>query len=95
MNKRLEATINGHVQGVNFRYYTQQTANELHLSGWVMNQPDGSVRVMAEGPSEKLERLAEFLRHGQPPARVDQVELIWAKPTQEFTRFSIRWFGNL
>ena len=47
---RLEATVFGLVQGVYFRQYTWQEARQLNLVGWVANQPDGTVRVVAEGP---------------------------------------------
>ena len=91
MNKRLEATINGRVQGVSFRYHVQQVANELHLTGWVANQRDGGVRVVAEGPEAALVSLENFLQHGAPPARVDRLETVWTTATGEFTRFAIRW----
>jgi hypothetical protein len=48
--QRVEATVYGRVQGVSFRYYTQQKARQLGLTGWVANHPDGSVRLVAEGP---------------------------------------------
>lgn len=57
-----------------------------------MNQPDGSVHTVAEGPEEKLKQFESFLKHGQPPARVDRVEVNWSEFTGEFTRFTIRWF---
>ncbi|MCP4427328.1 MAG: acylphosphatase [Chloroflexi bacterium] len=89
--KRLEATVQGRVQGVNFRYYTQQVANELHLTGWVKNQRDGSVYVVAEGSDDRLSQLVDFLHHGQPPARVDKVNSTLTEGAGEFARFSIRW----
>ena len=90
--KRLEAVISGRVQGVSFRHFTQQVANELHLSGWVANVPDGTVRVVAEGPEERLHLLVEKLRRGSPSARVEGVAAVWQEATREFTRFTIRWF---
>ncbi|MEJ2749693.1 MAG: acylphosphatase [Anaerolineae bacterium] len=92
--KRLIAVISGRVQGVSFRYYTQQAANELHLSGWVANLPDGTVKVVAEGPEERLHKLIDKLRQGPPSSRVDAVTIDWQEAGQEFTRFSIRWFSR-
>ena len=46
---RLHAIIHGHVQGVYFRQTTQQTAQKLELTGWVRNNADGTVEVIAEG----------------------------------------------
>ena len=71
MNKRIEATVHGRVQGVAFRHYTLMEANELKLTGWVANRHDGTVRVVAEGPEPALVRLAGWLRNGPsaPPRR--------------------------
>lgn len=85
--KRLEARIVGHVQGVNFRYYTSQQARRLNLAGWVRNEPDGTVRVVAEGPEEALKSLLDFLHRGPPAARVDRVEAEWPEATGQFAVF--------
>jgi len=89
-NKRLQATVHGVVQGVNFRYTTRRMARSLLLTGWVRNSPDGSVEVLAEGPLPQLESLLEFLRRGPTSARVDNVEFVWQGATGEFTFFEIR-----
>ena len=90
MNKRLEAIVTGYVQGVSFRYYTRKKARQLVLTGWVANHPDGSVRVVAEGPHNKLGEFADFLLSGPPHARVDHVQADWLDATSEFSDFSIR-----
>ncbi|MCB9418783.1 MAG: acylphosphatase [Ardenticatenaceae bacterium] len=90
--KRLDAMVYGRVQGVSFRYYTQQKANELNLTGWVANQPDRSVHVVAEGPTEQLEQMLKWLWQGSPAALVENVSTNWQEATGEFNRFSIRWF---
>ena len=58
---RLHATVNGRVQGVGFRQATQKQALTLGLVGWVANQTDGSVEVVAEGPRPQLQRLVGWL----------------------------------
>lgn len=88
---RLEATIYGLVQGVYFRQYTRQEANRLELVGWVANQPDGTVRVVAEGEEAVLGQLLGFLREGTPSARVDHVEISWTAATTEFIDFRVRY----
>ena len=74
---RLSAIVTGRVQGVSFRYYTQVYATQLGLTGWVKNLPDGSVAVWAEGPHADLEKLHQWLQHGPPAARVQQVQAEW------------------
>lgn len=91
MMKRLEAVVYGRVQGVNFRYYTQREAQRQNLTGWVANQHDGSVRLVAEGPDAGLQKLLLFLHQGPPAARVDRVDEMWRPATGEFTQFQVRW----
>jgi acylphosphatase len=88
--KRLEATIHGRVQGVFFRHHTELTARRLDLAGWVRNEPDGSVTVVAEGAEAALEELLRFLHRGSPQARVDKVEVQWKQATQELHKFGAR-----
>ncbi len=87
--EQLHATVYGRVQGVSFRFYTRDTAVALGLTGWVANRYDGSVEVVAEGPRAKLDRLLEFLQHGPPMARVDQVQFDFMPATRDFNYFTI------
>lgn len=69
-------TVRGRVQGVYFRQSTADEATRLGVEGWVRNCADGSVEGVAAGPAEALERLREWLCHGPPAARVD--DLAWS-----------------
>ena len=89
--ERLHAVIEGHVQGVSFRYYTQAEAQRLGLNGWVRNRPDGSVEVTAEGPRSALDQFLAFLQRGPSAAHVAQVHSEWAPARGEFDRFDIQW----
>jgi acylphosphatase len=88
---RLEATIQGRVQGVSFRYYTRRRAGDLGLVGFVRNEPDGSVSVVAEGPRPRLEELLSFLRVGPSAAFVTEVKTRWPAPIGRFNRFEVRY----
>ncbi|MCB8942640.1 MAG: acylphosphatase [Ardenticatenaceae bacterium] len=91
--KRIEAIVHGLVQGVSFRQYTQHEARQLGLVGWVRNEPDRTVRVVAEGDESALQKLAEWLHIGSPYGRVDKVDVKWGEATADFTRFEVRWYG--
>jgi acylphosphatase len=88
--KRLAASIWGRVQGVNFRYYTLREAERLGIDGWVRNERDGSVTVVAEGEEEQLHRFLEYLHNGPPMARVSRLESDWSEATHQFHQFEIR-----
>lgn len=51
----------GRVQGVGFRYYAVNKANQLGLTGWVKNLPDGSVEMEAQGAEAAIDELIRFL----------------------------------
>ncbi len=89
-HKRFHAIIYGRVQGVSFRYSTQQTARELGVCGWVRNLADRSVEVMAEGTEVQLNALLAFLKEGPPAARVSHIDVQWWGATGEFGEFEIR-----
>jgi acylphosphatase len=82
--------VQGHVQGVSFRYYTLLRARELSVIGWVRNLPDGTVEVLAEGSQSQLDQLTEYLNTGPIGARVEAVMRNWQSATGQFTDFIIR-----
>ncbi len=88
-HERLHARVFGHVQGVNFRYFTRVAAGEIGVKGWVRNRGDGSVEVIAEGMRTQLERLLQFLQRGPASATVSQVDTDWLTATGEFADFQI------
>jgi acylphosphatase len=88
---RLHAVVHGRVQGVSFRYYTQRRASELDLVGFVRNQWDGTVEVVAEGQRPEVEELLAFLHVGPRAAFVTQIDVQWPTPTGQFDRFEVRY----
>lgn len=86
----LHAYVHGRVQGVGFRYFTQMTARQLEITGWVRNRMDGSVEVRAEGSAEALASFRDYLHQGPPSAHVERVDLRTAEPEGSFSGFSVR-----
>lgn len=81
--------VTGRVQGVFFRGWTQQQANELGVTGWVRNCPDGSVEAHLTGEEEAVEQLIAKLRGGPPAAEVSDLDIREVEP--EFgDRFEVR-----
>lgn len=73
VRQRLDASVRGRVQGVGFRFFVLREAIHLDLDGFVANERDGSVHVVAEGPSAVLDVLLERLHEGPPASIVDRV----------------------
>lgn len=53
----------GRVQGVGFRYYAVNKANQLGLTGWVKNLPDGTVEMEVQGEEPLIDQLIIFLQN--------------------------------
>lgn len=64
----------GRVQGVGFRWFIRVQGRRLGLSGWVMNCPDGSVEIVAEGEQQKLDALRLEAARGPDGALVQEVK---------------------
>ncbi len=86
---RVEITVHGRVQGVAFRWYAQKQALSLGLTGWVRNRPDGSVRILAEGPRPDLETFCDWTVRGTGQARVDRQDIAWSEAAGKFDAFLI------
>lgn len=69
----MHARVTGRVQGVSFRWYTQEQARVMGVTGWVRNEPDGSVLVHAEGEDDAVDALVTWCRTGPSTARVADV----------------------
>ena len=81
--------VTGLVQGVFFRAWTQQQANELGVSGWVRNSHDGSVEAHLAGDEGAVAQLIDRLRDGPPSAIVSDVEIEEVAPDPG-DRFEVR-----
>lgn len=88
-SRAFRARVRGRVQGVGYRDATVGAARRLGALGWVRNEPDGSVRVHAEGPSSAVEELGAFLAEGPAGAAVAGVELEDAK-VEGHEQFAVR-----
>ena len=94
MTERLDATVRGIVQGVGFRWFVVRQAGRLGLTGWVSNEPDGGVRVIAEGTPAALDDLLAQLRTGPAGAVVDRVDAQRLPANGDMANFSIRAGGH-
>ncbi|HUI53223.1 MAG TPA: acylphosphatase [Terriglobales bacterium] len=66
--------VSGMVQGVGFRYFTEEEAERLGISGYVRNLGDGRVEVYAIGSADQLARLRTALESGPRGAMVSEIE---------------------
>lgn len=81
--------VRGRVQGVGFRWFVEREAHILGIAGWVRNNADSSVEVLAVGTRDQLAGLKSRLQQGPRAARVDGVEEHEAKPVAGLNTFRI------
>ncbi len=81
--------VRGRVQGVGFRWFVEREAHTLGIAGWVRNNADGSVEVLAMGSRDQISSLRSRLRQGPRAARVDDVEEFEAQPVAGLNKFRI------
>jgi acylphosphatase len=86
--KTLKFFISGNVQGVFFRKFIEDKANELGLKGFARNLNDGRVEVVVEGKDENVNKIIEICRKGSPHSEVKNVEVEEIKH-QGFSGFKI------
>ena len=72
--------IHGRVQGVFFRDTTRRRAAERGVSGWVRNNPDGTVEAVFEGEADAVDAMVRFAREGPRGAIVERVDMIEEEP---------------
>jgi len=72
--------VRGRVQGVGFRWFVEREARELGLVGWVRNNEDSTVELLAAGSPEQLAMLRARLKEGPRASRVDAVDEFDASP---------------
>ena len=81
--------ITGKVQGVGFRYFVLRQAQELGITGWVSNKPNGDVEALAQGDKEDLDQFIAKVKQGPSLSRVDDVILNWEDGQENYTSFEI------
>lgn len=79
--------LRGRVQGVGFRFFVQNTARQLGISGWVRNNMDGSVETIFQGPPSNCRLFIEQIKTGPQMALVTgtQEEIMDLPPFENFT----------
>ncbi len=81
----------GRVQGVGFRYFVQQNAQELGVKGWVKNMSDGSVTMEIQGTQDLIDEMEERIRKGNFFVKVKELVLEEREPLEEDQPFEIRY----
>lgn len=88
--ERAHVYVSGQVQGVFFRDSAREKAEQLDLTGWVKNLPDGRVEALFEGPSERVREMVRWCEQGPSHAEVEDVDTEFEASEGDFTSFEVR-----
>ncbi len=91
MSKRAHLTISGKVQGVFFRDFTQKSARDLELEGWVRNASDGTVEAVLQGSEDSVKSMISRLKQGPSSADVKDIQVNWESPKTDLEGFEVRY----
>ena len=88
-SEQVYIVIGGRVQGVGFRYFAQQKAEELTITGWVKNSSNGKVEIEASGEPHNLNTFIEWMKIGPARAIIQTFTVSVFLPQRTFTHFII------
>ena len=73
--KKIHIVVTGKVQGVGFRYWLYQIANEKNVYGWVKNKNTNEVEAVLIGEDRNVDELIKLVRKGPSSARVKNLNI--------------------
>ncbi|MFA5103006.1 MAG: acylphosphatase [Candidatus Thermoplasmatota archaeon] len=89
MKTRVHVLISGRVQGVWYRASTKQKADELGVTGWVRNTPEGNVEAVFEGEKTRIDEMIAWCWIGPPMANVTDVKMLPFHSDETYTSFVV------
>ena len=88
---RYSILVDGRVQGVGFRFFTQLTASNLKLTGWCKNLYDGKVEIEVQGPEKTLNNFISLVKKGNNFSRVDEIVINEIPTIENEKKYSIKY----
>lgn len=92
MKKAAKIIVKGTVQGIFFRQFVKEHAEDLKLTGFCRNLESGDVEIIVEGEPDQIERIARFAKEGPAHSQIRSVDVTDRKWTGSFREFKILRF---
>ena len=92
MKKAAKVVIQGTVQGIFFRQFVKEHADNLKLRGFCRNLDSGEVEIVVEGENESIQRMVEFMKTGPEHAQIRNVTVEEKKWSGDFKEFKVLKF---
>ena len=91
MVKTIKIIIIGKVQNVFFRIFVKKHADKLGIKGFTRNFPNGSIKIIAQGKNDSLDKLIKQVKIGPDFAKVDKIIVSIETSNEIFQNFEIRY----
>lgn len=88
---RYSILVDGRVQGVGFRFFTQMTALPLNLTGWCQNLDNGNVQIEVQGPEENILSFINTIKQGNRFSKIYDMEVNIIPTIQTEKKFTIKY----
>jgi len=87
---RVRILIEGRLQGMNFRYYTQEHAKKLGLAGFVRNLSDGRIEIEAQGEKGQVNKMLAWCERGPQSDHIKSILFRYDDPVERSPEFIVR-----
>ncbi len=87
---RMRILIEGRLQGINFRYHTQQQAKKLGLMGFVQSLSDGRIEIDVQGAQNKIEQMLTWCQEEPQSIHIKTIFYRYDELTERYSDFAVR-----
>jgi len=87
---RADIQVIGDVQEGGYRGSVLPIARKHRLKGFVENIPDGTVRIVAEGPEKSVKMFLKEIDIHNGMIEVERIDVVFSEPTGEFKWFAVK-----
>lgn len=87
---RMRILIEGRLQGMNFRYHTQQQAKKLGVTGFIRTLSDGRIEIEAQGDEDQVTKMLAWCQQEPQSAHIKTILYRYDEPTERYSDFIVR-----
>ena len=87
---RMRILIEGRLQGMNFRYHTQQQAKKLGVTGFVRALSDGRIEIEVQGDQNKVEKILAWCQEEPQSSQIKSILYRYDEPYERYSDFNVR-----
>lgn len=87
---KMRILIEGRLQGMNFRYHTQQQAQKLGVTGFIRTLSDGRIEIVVQGEEDQVAKMLEWCQQEPQSSQIKTILYRYDEQTEQFSDFVVR-----